>query len=91
MVVWDRRSVSVLQALDDRDLASLRVPFFGMDVDVDAIPRREPEMAPLEVMTSESQERMLAIVTPEALERVVAVCARWEVRTAGVGHVRRHG
>lgn len=34
MVVWDRRSVSVLQALDDRDLASLRIPFLGMVVDV---------------------------------------------------------
>ena len=37
----------------------------GMDVDVSAVPRREPGMAPYEVMTSESQERMLAIVTPE--------------------------
>ena len=37
----------------------------GMDVDVTAVPRREPGMEPWEVMTSESQERMLAIVTPE--------------------------
>ena len=36
----------------------------GMDVDVSAVPRREPGMAAYEVMTSESQERMLAIVTP---------------------------
>ena len=36
----------------------------GMDVDVSAVPRREPGMADYEVMTSESQERMLAIVTP---------------------------
>ena len=42
----------------------------GMDVDVSAVPRREPGMAPYEVMTSESQERMLAIVTPEDLARV---------------------
>ena len=39
----------------------------GMDVDVSAVPRREPGMEPFEVMTSESQERMLAIVTPEDL------------------------
>jgi phosphoribosylformylglycinamidine synthase len=59
----------------------------GMDVDVSAVPRREPGMAPYEVMTSESQERMLAIVTPGDLRRVEAVCRRWEVRSAVVGRV----
>ncbi len=59
----------------------------GMDVDVSAVPRREPGMAPYEVMTSESQERMLAIVTPEDLDRVEEVCRRWEVRSAVVGRV----
>jgi phosphoribosylformylglycinamidine synthase len=59
----------------------------GMDVDVSAVPRREPGMAPYEVMTSESQERMLAIVTPEDLPRVEEVCRRWEVRSAVVGRV----
>ena len=59
----------------------------GMDVDVSAVPRREPAMAPYEVMTSESQERMLAIVTPGDLARVEAVCRRWEVRAAVVGRV----
>ena len=59
----------------------------GMDVDVSAVPRREPGMAPYEVMTSESQERMLAIVTPEDLARVEEVCRRWEVRAAVVGRV----
>ncbi|HWC39201.1 MAG TPA: AIR synthase related protein, partial [Acidimicrobiales bacterium] len=39
----------------------------GMDVDVTAVPRREPAMEPFEVMTSESQERMLAIVAPDDL------------------------
>ena len=37
----------------------------GMDVDVTAVPLREPGMQPYEIMTSESQERMLAIITPE--------------------------
>jgi phosphoribosylformylglycinamidine synthase subunit PurL len=59
----------------------------GMDVDVSAVPRREPGMAPYEVMTSESQERMLAIVTPGDLAKVEAVCRRWEVRAAVVGRV----
>ena len=59
----------------------------GMDVDVSAVPRREPGMVDYEVMTSESQERMLAIVTPEDLERVQEVCAKWEVRAAVVGKV----
>jgi phosphoribosylformylglycinamidine synthase II len=59
----------------------------GMDVDVSAVPRREPGMAPYEVMTSESQERMLAIVTPGDLARVEEVCGKWEVRSAVVGRV----
>ncbi len=59
----------------------------GMDVDVSAVPRREPGMVGYEVMTSESQERMLAIVTPEDLGRVEEVCRRWEVRCAVVGKV----
>jgi len=59
----------------------------GMDVDVTAIPRREPGMEPWEVMTSESQERMLAIVTPESLEQVQALCARWEVSATVIGRV----
>ena len=63
----------------------------GMDVDVTAVPRREPGMEAWEVMTSESQERMLAIVTPESLDRVVEVCRRWEVRAAVVGRVTDSG
>jgi phosphoribosylformylglycinamidine synthase len=59
----------------------------GMDVDVNAIPRREPGMEPWEVMTSESQERMLAIVTPESLDTVVELCSRWEVAATVIGRV----
>jgi phosphoribosylformylglycinamidine (FGAM) synthase-like enzyme len=59
----------------------------GMDVDVSAVPRREPGMEPFEVMTSESQERMLAIVTPADLAEVEEVCRRWEVRAGGGGPV----
>ena len=63
----------------------------GMDVDVSAVPVREPGMNPVEVMTSESQERMLAIVTPDDLAEVLAVCARWEVRATVVGTVTGGG
>jgi phosphoribosylformylglycinamidine synthase II len=59
----------------------------GMDVDVTAVPTREPAMAPAEVMTSESQERMLAIVAPSALAQVREVCERWEVTATVVGTV----
>ena len=59
----------------------------GMDVDVSAVPRREAGMEPWEVMTSESQERMLAIVTPESWDAVATICDRWEVRAAVVGKV----
>jgi phosphoribosylformylglycinamidine synthase subunit PurL len=59
----------------------------GMDVDVTAVPRREPGMAPYEVMTSESQERMLAIVTPQGWPAVAELCAKWEVRATVVGRV----
>jgi len=59
----------------------------GMDVDVSAVPRREEGMEPWEVMTSESQERMLAIVTPDSWDAVAQICARWEVRAAVVGKV----
>ena len=59
----------------------------GMDVDVTAVPLREAGMAPFEIMTSESQERMLAIITPEHWDAVEALCDKWEVRATVVGHV----
>jgi phosphoribosylformylglycinamidine synthase len=59
----------------------------GMDFDVSAVPRREDGMEPFEVMTSESQERMLAIVTPEGLAEVMRLCERWEVQATVVGRV----
>jgi phosphoribosylformylglycinamidine synthase len=63
----------------------------GMDVYVSEVARRQPGMEPFEVMTSESQERMLAIVTPEALDDVLATCERWEVRATVVGTVTAGG
>ena len=63
----------------------------GMDVDVSAVPRRAPGMEPWEVMISESQERMLAIVTPADLAQVLEVCARWEVAATVIGRVTGSG
>ena len=59
----------------------------GMDVYVSEVPQREPGMEPFEVMTSESQERMLAIVEPKDLDEVLAVAEKWEVRASVVGVV----
>jgi phosphoribosylformylglycinamidine synthase len=63
----------------------------GMDVDSARVPRREPGMNPVEVLTSESQERMLAIVEPDHLDEVMALCERWEIRAAVVGRVTNTG
>jgi phosphoribosylformylglycinamidine synthase len=62
-----------------------------MDVYVSEVPRREAGMEPFEVMTSESQERMLAIVRPEHLDAVLAICDRWEINAAVVGTVTAGG
>jgi phosphoribosylformylglycinamidine synthase len=63
----------------------------GMDVYVDRIPAREAGMEAFEVLTSESQERMLAIVAPEDLDEVLAICRRWEVRASVIGTVTGDG
>lgn len=59
----------------------------GISVDLDAIPLREADMEPFEVMISESQERMLAIVRPDRLDDVLAVCRRWDLPAAVIGRV----
>jgi phosphoribosylformylglycinamidine synthase len=59
----------------------------GIEVDLDAVPRREPGMAPFEVMISESQERMVAIVRAERYDAVAAICARWNLPCAVIGRV----
>jgi phosphoribosylformylglycinamidine synthase II len=59
----------------------------GMDVDVARVRRREPGMNAVEVMTSESQERMLVIVRPGDLDEVLGLCTRWEIDASVVGRV----
>jgi phosphoribosylformylglycinamidine synthase len=63
----------------------------GIVVDLDAVPRREPGMAPFEVMISESQERMCAIVRPEQEDAVREVCERWGLPIAVIGRVTGDG
>ncbi|MBM3671473.1 MAG: phosphoribosylformylglycinamidine synthase subunit PurL [Actinobacteria bacterium] len=63
----------------------------GMDVDVARVVKREPGMNPVEVMTSESQERMLAIVEPRHLDEVLALCEKWEIRATVAGRVTDTG
>jgi phosphoribosylformylglycinamidine synthase subunit PurL len=63
----------------------------GILLDLDAIPRREPGMAPWEVMISESQERMLATCLPENYPAVREVCERWGIPIALVGRVTTDG
>ncbi len=63
----------------------------GMEVDVTAVPLRQRGMEPFEIMTSESQERMLAIVAPPNVDQVLEICARWEVNATVVGRVTGDG
>jgi phosphoribosylformylglycinamidine synthase len=63
----------------------------GLDVYLSEVPVREPNMEPFEVMTSESQERMLAIVKPEHLDEVQSICERWEVTASVIGTVTGSG
>ena len=63
----------------------------GVDVDLDRVPLREEEMEAWEIMVSESQERMVAVVRPERLEDVLGVCRRWELAHAVIGEVTDTG
>jgi phosphoribosylformylglycinamidine synthase II len=63
----------------------------GVQLDLDEVPLREQGMEAFEILTSESQERMLAIVHPSKLERVRAVCARWGLATAVVATLEAGG
>ena len=64
---------------------------FGIDVHLDRVPRREEGMEPWEVMISESQERMVAIVRPQMVDGVAAVLERWELDHATIGEITATG
>ena len=59
----------------------------GMDVDLDEVHLREHDMTPGEILMSESQERMLAIVTPENEAEVLALADKWEIDASAIGIV----
>jgi phosphoribosylformylglycinamidine synthase len=63
----------------------------GAELDLDAVPLREPDLEPFEILTSESQERMLAIVPAEHLDDARAVCDRWGLTTAVIGRLVEGG
>ncbi len=63
----------------------------GLDVDVARIPLREADMEPFEIMVSESQERMMCVVTPERVGDVIAVCERWETLATAIGEITDSG
>jgi phosphoribosylformylglycinamidine synthase subunit PurL len=63
----------------------------GVDVHLDRVPLREDGMEPWEIMISESQERMVAVVRPERLAEVEAVLDRWELHHAAIGEVTETG
>jgi len=63
----------------------------GMRIELDRVPLREPSMAPEEVLASESQERMCAIVEPGKVEAFLEVCRKWDVLATVIGEVTNTG
>jgi phosphoribosylformylglycinamidine synthase subunit PurL len=63
----------------------------GIDIDVSRVPLREADLEPFEIMVSESQERMLAVVEPSKVDEVIAVCERWQTNANAVGEVTATG
>lgn len=63
----------------------------GVELDTSLVPTREPGMTPYEILLSESQERMLLVVKPEALGKVREIAARWELEATPVGKVTGDG
>ena len=63
----------------------------GLELDVDAVPRRESGMTPYEVMLSESQERMLLVAKKGREKEVFDICDKWDLAHALVGRVTDTG
>jgi phosphoribosylformylglycinamidine synthase len=59
----------------------------GMHVDLDTVPLRDSTLTPAEILMSESQERMCAIVEPAKVEQFLAVCRKWDVLATVIGEV----
>jgi phosphoribosylformylglycinamidine synthase II len=63
----------------------------GMHVELTRVPLRDSTLAPEEILMSESQERMMAVVAPEDEAAFMAICARWDVEAATIGTVTGDG
>jgi len=59
----------------------------GMLVNLDMVPLRAENMTAAEILASESQERMCAVVTPDNVEKFTEICAHWDVTCAEIGEV----
>ncbi|WP_026927224.1 phosphoribosylformylglycinamidine synthase subunit PurL [Granulicoccus phenolivorans] len=59
----------------------------GMRVELDRVPLRDPSLSPEEILMSESQERMMAVVEPGQVERFMEICRKWDVQATVVGEV----
>ena len=63
----------------------------GMRVDLENVLLRDSTLTPEEILMSESQERMMAIVAPEKLDAFMAVVNKWDVETSVLGEVTGDG
>jgi len=63
----------------------------GMHVRLDTVPLRDATLTPEEILMSESQERMCAIVTPEKIDAFLAICRKWDVTADVIGEVTATG
>ncbi len=59
----------------------------GMHVWLDRVPLRDATLSPEEILMSESQERMCAVVTPANQEEFLAICQKWGVTATVIGEV----
>ena len=59
----------------------------GMKVQLDKVPLRDPSLSPEEILMSESQERMCAIVSPDKIARFLEICDKWDVTVTVIGEV----
>jgi len=59
----------------------------GMRVVLDTVPLRDPTLLPEEILMSESQERMCAVVEPAKVPRFMEICAKWDVTATVIGEV----
>jgi phosphoribosylformylglycinamidine synthase subunit PurL len=88
----ERGLVASLQDLGAAGLASSLAEMAarggaGIDVFLDRVPLRERDLEPVEIMTSESQERMVAVLSAGRVEEVEAICAKWELHCAVIAEV----